>query len=79
MIPVPVAFDFSGRYAVKVGVTALNTTVPTGVFFDDLFFLCPTLRAGSDAGPQIESLRRNQCGKLGQTETFPGFSTNRNW
>src|SRR5262245_37902707 len=32
MTPVPVAFVRSGRYAVKVGVTTLKTTVPSGVF-----------------------------------------------
>ena len=30
--PVPVAFAFSGRYPVSVGVTTLKTTEPTGVF-----------------------------------------------
>src|SRR5690349_10776264 len=53
MIPVPVAFFRSGRYAVNVGVTTLKTTVPSGVFSTDLSFWVHLSEPGATPGQSL--------------------------
>jgi hypothetical protein len=50
MMPVPVALLRFGRYAVNVGVTTLNTTVPIGVFSTTLSFCIQRSEPGAVPG-----------------------------